>query len=1148
MVKRMVGGVPTLANAIKTAKVAKEAGLKVNIVFLFSDFYTSKDNQKLPKAWKDKTGDDLIKAATDYTADSLKQLQDNGITPDMVTVGSFMNNNFLNQSADTANKALAAVTKEIRTQSKGSTIALGYASPYKDWYWQIAEELEKADVDYDVFGADIYSAWDKMDNIKGAMESVQAKNKKFAVLSVSYPFTSYDSDGKANDSVADDIVKNNIGKVSPQGQATYMHDLYETITASDNNTGGAGAFYNNAVWIATAPGNTKNWETNKNNAEKYGTGWATTAAGDYVDGASEYAGANTVDNQALFDDLGQPLQSLKMFNELLSGDTDGSNDNQGEAEDPWKTGADTGLKEQSVNISQIKNMAQNTIRGVDISSYQSLKEAGVDYKNFDGTSEDLVKILHDNGVNYLRLRIWNDPYADKDMTYEYEGQKYEVKKGQPYGGGVTDVKHELAIAKEAAKYGMAVQVNFHYSDFWADPAQQILPKAWKGLSHKEISNKIYEFTKDTLKQFKDAGVNVGMVQVGNEITYGMAGICANRDQGENWTDVWGNSDRSKQINTYLKSGAKAVREVTPDALVALQLETPVEKKYRTIMDTWKRDKVDYDVLGSSYYPFWSANWNPKPNSPQELTKVQKLAADYGKYFAVMETSWVNSLKDADGTPNSIGEEGSNGGVSTSAFKVGPQGQVDELTSMYQTVLSTDNGLGAFYWEPAWIPVKAGWVNWQENKEVADKLGTGWASQAALGYFPDSKMFYQGKPAWGGSSWDNQALFDPSGNALQSLKFYKDSISNNKKQTITNIQFVDAKTDNVIRTSEFIRQNEGDSKSVTLPSIKGYTLKSGAKKVSVKANGKLTNIVKLDYLKGSSYKKYVTVTKGYDVWRNLDFSKKGDNSNLKGKTFYAKYAYDHDNGNRYLSLYDDDDKWIGYMNADGVSVGKGEQGAAIKTNKTVTVTNNKSYKVLKNFNWENSKLDAQNSIFKVKYEYHHFNGSTYYSLYDLDDNWVGYINSKGTSTKASVSKEKTEKGKVTVKNKTKIYKNSRLQYPKTANQGKVYDLKSSRTVNGKKYYKVYQGKKYQGYISASDVTSLKAKSYNKNIKIQKKSAYTRWGDLFFASKKGQTKQGQKYLAKYYYVLGNGKKYYSIYQTNSQGKQVWKGYVNADVTKK
>ena len=97
--------------------------------------------------------------------------------------------------------------------------------------------------------------------------------------------------------------------------------------------------------------------------------------------------------------------------------------------------------------------------------------------------------------------------------------------------------------------------------------------------------------------------------------------------------IWGDKKKSTEVNKYLKAGIKAVREYTPQALVALHLETPNVWKYKTIMNTWKRDNVDYDVLGSSYYPFWSIA--AKANTPKTLKDVQTLAASYGKMFAVI---------------------------------------------------------------------------------------------------------------------------------------------------------------------------------------------------------------------------------------------------------------------------------------------------------------------------------------------------------------------------------------------------------------------------------------------------------------------------------------------------------------------------------
>ena len=145
-------------------------------------------------------------------------------------------------------------------------------------------------------------------------------------------------------------------------------------------------------------------------------------------------------------------------------------------------------------------------------------------------------------------------------------------------------------------------------------------------------------------------------------------------------------------------------------------------KCSEIMNAWERNGVDYDVFGSSFYQFWQGN--SSKNALAGLQKIENLAKSRGKMYAVMETSWLNSLKDADGTSNVIGE----GHANAKVYSDDPQGQVDALTDMYQTLLSNDNGLGAFYWEGAWIPVKAGWTNWKYNKDMSDRYGTGWAAQ------------------------------------------------------------------------------------------------------------------------------------------------------------------------------------------------------------------------------------------------------------------------------------------------------------------------------------------------------------------------------------------------------------------------------------
>lgn len=370
----------------------------------------------------------------------------------------------------------------------------------------------------------------------------------------------------------------------------------------------------------------------------------------YTDAA--YAGSW----KSFFDDEGDAQVSMAIFAYAQGNQPDTSRD-------PYKYGDDTGLKQQKVTIKKVQNMSDSTIRGIDISSYTALKKAGVKYYDNEGKEASLLKVLSDNGVNYIRIRIWNDPYNEK---------------GETYGGGSNDVKAGLEIAKEAAKYNIKVLLGFHYSDFWADPAVQLLPKDWKKDkdNQEKMCLNVYEFTKETLEQFKDAGADIGMVQVGNEISQGMMGI-----MHKTKANVWQEEEKSTIIDSYLSAGARAVRECTPDALVAIHLDNLNLGMYKDAMNAWERDNVDYDVLGASSYAFWAGK-----NMLENVRKAGEYVASRGKLFAVLETSWLNSQKDADGTVNMANN--TNGAV----YKVGPQGQADMLSDLYNAILSNDNGL------------------------------------------------------------------------------------------------------------------------------------------------------------------------------------------------------------------------------------------------------------------------------------------------------------------------------------------------------------------------------------------------------------------------------------------------------------------------
>ena len=294
-----------------------------------------------------------------------------------------------------------------------------------------------------------------------------------------------------------------------------------------------------------------------------------TNAGGLIYDEAEFVGSWN----GFFNEQGLAQTSLAVF-----GFAQGWNIDIDSYRDPYEYGDDTGLKEKNVTINNISNMSESTIRGVDVGSYVALTNAGVKYYDYDGKEQPLMKLLKDNGVNYIRLRIWNDPYNEK---------------GETYGGGDSTVDNGLKIGKEATKYGMKVLVDFHYSDFWADPAKQTLPKAWQKDADNpdKMCENIYSFTKDTLQKFKDAGVDVGMVQVGNEITKGMCGYL----EGDDNKSVWKNENIYPILDRYINAGSKAVREVTPDALIALHLESLNRNVYSMIMDGWDKGNVDYKM-------------------------------------------------------------------------------------------------------------------------------------------------------------------------------------------------------------------------------------------------------------------------------------------------------------------------------------------------------------------------------------------------------------------------------------------------------------------------------------------------------------------------------------------------------------------------
>jgi len=395
-----------------------------------------------------------------------------------------------------------------------------------------------------------------------------------------------------------------------------------------------------------------------------------------------------------------------------------------------------------INVERVNGLSKDFIKGVDVSSFVSLRDSGTVFRDWDGneiSDLDFFKQLKEAGVNYIRIRVWNNPY-DSD--------------GKGYGGGNNDLAKAKTIGKLATDAGMKVLIDFHYSDFWADPKKQQAPKAWKDYTIEQKAEAVNTFTKDSLTELIEYGVDVGMVQVGNETTTGICGESS-----------WAN------MGKIFNAGSKAVREVATsknkDIQVALHFTNPeTSGHYASIAKNLKDNNVDYDIFASSYYPFWHG-------TTKNLTTVLKNIADtYNKKVMVAETSWATTMEDGDGHNNTVrvGENDTN-----LAYPVSIQGQADELRSVIQAVSNIgDAGIGVMYWEPAWLPVNI-YDNassdaekvLENNKTLWERDGSGWASSYAKEYDPDDAGKW-----FGGSAVDNQALFDFTGKPLDTLNVFK----------------------------------------------------------------------------------------------------------------------------------------------------------------------------------------------------------------------------------------------------------------------------------------------------------------------------------------------------------------------------------------
>lgn len=320
------------------------------------------------------------------------------------------------------------------------------------------------------------------------------------------------------------------------------------------------------------------------------------------------------------------------------------------------------------------------IKGVDISSLPELEDLGLALVNKAGQSCDGFEMCKESGVNSVRLRIWNDPSSVPDAK------------------GYCDLEHTVAMAKRIKKAGMHFLLDFHYSDFWADPGQQRKPHEWENYSFEELKQAVYDFTTMVLERLRGEGCMPDMVQVGNEIRSGML-----FPEGE-----VPNYDNLAQL---LNAGIAAVRKADPSIVIMIHLDQGGRFYYlkEWFDNTMAAGLSDFDVIGVSYYPFWHGTYLDLKKS------LESLIERYHRPVYIAETAhpWRRT-KDGFVTEEQERIAGFPAGIDT-------QKEVMELVMNLAASIPNEMCGGVYYWEPIATSTVGG-GGWNNNMGMIDLDG------------------------------------------------------------------------------------------------------------------------------------------------------------------------------------------------------------------------------------------------------------------------------------------------------------------------------------------------------------------------------------------------------------------------------------------
>ena len=363
------------------------------------------------------------------------------------------------------------------------------------------------------------------------------------------------------------------------------------------------------------------------------------------------------------------------------------------------------------------------IKGVDLSTLYELEKLGAKYYD-NGSEKGILEIMKSYDIDTVRLRLWNDPYSAE---------------GEAYGAGTNDLQTTLAIGKKVTEAGMGVLLNFHYSDFWADPGKQFKPKAWEYYTVKELEEAIYDYTFTAIKYLQDNGVNITLIQIGNELSNGLL-----------WPE--GKVPEYENIARFVSSGLRAAKAADSSIPLMIHLDNGGNNElYRRWFDNYfENGGEDFDIIGMSYYPFWHGSLASLTDNMNDIAKR------YGKDIIIAEVSMGYTMDDYKEFEKLPDEERKGYAtkpelVDAVEYPMTIDGQKSFMEDILRRIeaVPDNKGHGFFWWEPALLPVP----------------GSGWATPASLIYINDKGPC--------GNEWANQALFDYKGNALPTLSVIRD---------------------------------------------------------------------------------------------------------------------------------------------------------------------------------------------------------------------------------------------------------------------------------------------------------------------------------------------------------------------------------------